>query len=376
MVLLSRNKLVSPIGLDFGPRHVRAAQLERSGDRWTLLRASCWAKRDDEADATTTEGFLQRVRRSMEHSPFQGRGVIGGLSVPEVEVHPLEIPEAGELQYEERFADAVRWEMQRFISIPLEQTAVDYWRIPRVAGSRTTAIGVAAKRTQVEALSHFADHLGWDCERVDATPCALARLGTLLRRRPGADPKAIWGVLDAGFRLLRLVVCVDEQPVLVRTLGNGGQAWTEAIASGLGLSIEAAEIHKQDHGIVGGASDKQNEPIPGRDKPESSSQIGHMIHNILSPDLAAVVNEIERSYEYVMRCFPERNADELVLVGGGAQLRNLAGFLKQTLGIDVVRVEELVARADSPLTCDPASPKDLSSFAAAIGLAIDPGGPP
>ena len=372
MVWLSRSRTVSAIGLDFGPRTVRAAQVACQGDCWTLLRASSWSKRDDEAGAPVSEGFTRRVRRSVDQVPFQGRRVSGGLSVPEVEVHPLDIPDAGELQYEHKFGEAVRWEMQRFISYPVNQAAIDFWRIPRGAGTRTTAIGVAAKRSQVDALSRFVDQLGWDCERVDATSCALARFGAVLRRRPGVDGQAAWGMLDIGHRMLRLVVCIGDSPVLVRNLGQGGGAWTEAIASGLGLSVEAAEIHKQDYGIGSAGADSGTEGDDVGDASRASPEIGQMIGNILRTDLAAVVGEIERSYEYVMRCYGERSAGALMLAGGGAQLKHFKSYLKSKLGIEVLRVEDIVSMADSPFQVEGGVRQDLGSFAAAIGLAIEP----
>ena len=362
-----RSTVISPVGLDVGPRNVRAAQLLRSGHHWTVVRLNEWPTRAAEAGDHHSDGFARRVRRSMQQVEYQGRRLTAGLSVPEVQIYPLEVPGRSDAADGQEFAQAVGWELQRVMTTTFDDAAVGYWRTPTGSASRTTAIGVVAARHQVNLVADLADGLGFDCERVDATACALARLGALLRRHPNADPRAVWGVLDVGYRMQRLVVGVEECPVLVRTLGQGGQGWTQAVAASLGLSPEAAEIHKQDHGIAPAA----NHAAQG-DGPTPYSHIAKMILSILHADLDAAVAEIERSYEYVMRCYPERPAAELLLVGGGAAMKGLDRHLAHELGIDVLRLDDVLGRPGTPMTVQNIDlHRPLGRFAGAIGLAID-----
>jgi Tfp pilus assembly PilM family ATPase len=362
-----RNTAISPVGLDVSPRHVRAAQVVRSGRNWRVIRLNEWSKRENEAGTHHPEGFVSRVRRAMQQAEYQGRRVAAGLSVPEVQIYPLEISARSDNGNGQEFTQAVLWELQRVVTIPLDNAAVSYWRTPGPSASRTSAIGVAADREQVDAVATLADALGFDCDRVDATACALARLGAVVRRRPDVDRHGVWGVLDVGHRLQRLVLCVDECPVLVRSLGQGGQGWTEALANSLGLSPDAAEMHKLDHGIAPAAmSGSGDEPAA------HNAEIARIIQNVLHADLGVAVNEIERSYEYVMRCYPERHPSELLLVGGGAAMKGLDRHLSQELGIDVLRLEDALSRPGTPVTLENLDLHGpLGRFAGAIGLAID-----
>ncbi len=362
-----RNPAISPVGLDVSPRHVRAAQVVRSATNWKVIRLNEWPKRENEAGTKHHDGFVSRVRRSIQQADYHGRRVSAGLSVPEVQIYPLEVSTRSDNGNGQEFTQAVLWELRRVVTVPLDNAAISYWRTPGPSASRTSAIGVAADREQVDAVAALADALGFDCERVDATACALARLGALVRRRPEVDPKGVWGVLDVGHRLQRLVLCVDECPVLVRSLGQGGQGWTEALANSLGLSPDAAEMHKLDHGIAPATTN-------GCDNEQAAhnAEIARIIQNILHADLGAAVNEIERSYEYVMRCYPERHPAELLLVGGGAAMKGLDRHLSQELGIEVLRLEDALNRPGTPLTLENLDLHGaLGRFAAAIGLAID-----
>jgi len=295
----------------------------------------------------------------MRHAEYHGRRVACGLSVPEVEVHALDVPSRGELGLPDKFANAVRWEMGRIMSTPSDSASTSFWRLPDCRGSQTTAIGVATHLPQVESAVELVEALGFDCIRVDATACALARLGSVVRRGFASDRRAVWGILDIGHRMSRLVIVLDEVPVLVRTLGRGGDWWTESVAEALGLSIEAAEVHKRDHGI--GTDDSE----------EERTEIASMIRGILTSDLQNAAQEIERSYEYAMRCYTERSAGELILVGGGGDLMGLDRYLASHLGVATLRLESIVREPSSPLRFPTSFREPMGAYACAIGLAIE-----
>ncbi len=359
----------SAIGLDVGPTTIRAAQLERDQNRWVVTRLAQWSRRDSEAGLQSSDGFAKRIRRALIQADYQGRRVLAGLSVPELEVHALEVPNRGDMESSDRFGEALAWELRRVMNVAADDSALSYWRVPPSQTTRTTAIGVAAKKQHVQAVNTLVAAMGLDCECVDATACALARVGTMLRTRADVEPNSIWGVLDVGQRMMRLAVCVNHSPVLVRALGNGGAAWTQSIAAALGVSEDAAEFHKRDHGIA--ASNAISTADSAKNQNQQADEIAVMIQNILSHDLNQTAQEIERSYEYVMRCYPERNADELILVGGGAATIGLDRFLAQKLGIKVRSLDSIIRDQPSALTVAAHIRESLDPYAAAIGLAIE-----
>lgn len=353
------------IGLDVAPRAVRAAQLQRSGRLWSVRALGAWERREDEQGEKAPEGYARRIRRGMDQAEFRGFRAAAGLSAPDVEFHMLELPERGGLEVAEKFAEAVRWELTRVTAIPDGRAVSDFWRVPTSPGSRTSAIGVVASGASVDSTGQLIEAIGLDCERVDTTACALVRLGAVVRQRPGVEASGIWAVLDVGERMSRLVIAVDDRPVLVRGIGSGGLGWSEMVAKALGVSMEAAEVHKRDHGIaVYGEGDSGSSP--------GIDNVAELIFNSLRGALDAAAGEIERSYEYVLRCYPDRNPGELLLVGGGCSMKGLERCLAERLGIGVERLSGIVAHTDSPLTVGASHRGGIDAFACALGLALDP----
>jgi len=176
------------------------------------------------------------------------------------------------------------------------------------------------------------------------------------------------------------VLCLDDTPILVRTAGAGGNAWTQRIADALQVSFKAAEIHKRDHGIALTGRVLVRESILAPTDEGARSELASLILGAVRADLNDLAAEVKRSYEYVLSCYPGRQAADLVLCGGGSGLHNFPEFLANALGIPVQRassylqgdscrlrfVSERVGRRDQGGSVH----TPLEVLAVAVGLAI------
>ncbi|MCP4591629.1 MAG: hypothetical protein GY842_12885 [bacterium] len=259
---------------------------------------------------------------------------------------------------------------------------------------------MAVEKTVVSGVWSACTSAGMVCQRLDAGLCALSRFGSWLRSLPvvGAstsEPSGteVWGLLDLGAAQVRLVLCVGDVPVLVRCFDTGGERWVTRLSETLGLSPAAAEIHLRDHGISTKGSGRSTTEEPGRgvrggagdvgEAAVASEQLGGIIRNILGEELDGLCGEIERSYRYALQCHPGAEPSELILVGGGAELRNLDGYLQDRLGIEVNAAGRRLERTElgeergveTAFIPRAAAGKryPLSVIAGAIGLAIPPG---
>ena len=397
----------SPIGMDIGRRGVRMVQRLRhphqasnrlAGARSTLggLRAFCWdwpsadapgapGSEDDgpvAAALRSPDGCRElgaRTKRFLWQNEFRGKDLIVGLSSPEVEVHALELPIHGDGEPDENLRQAARWEIERLTSLPQGKVETDFWLLPGSCGTgsqtaeqagtpaphhqqhpgQPTAIGVAADKRTVSGVWKTCEAAGVVCRRLDAGLCALSRFGSWLRGLPQAEGEPdgerdagtapeIWGLLDLGYSQVRLIICTEDVPVLVRFFDTGGHRWIGRISDSLGLSFAAAEVHLRDHGISakraasrsrsddGGRGVRRDDPPKGdAGSTAPSAHLGGIIRNILREELDALCTEIERSYRYALQCYPQHRASELILVGGGAGMRNLDEYLGGHLGIEV-----------------------------------------
>ena len=360
----------TPIGLDIGETGVRAAQLTRTGDFYTI---SSLAQSVGSAPRTMEWG----PHSGPYGSGFRGRYAVAALNLPDVEYHTLDLPKAAFKPGNAEADQMVRWEIERLMTEPPEGVETRYWTLPPTTAPGPNVIGVAARREVIDRAIARVEQAGLTCSCLDTVATALSRFGRLLHSWP---KEKVWGVLDVGDRETRLVLCVEGVPVLVRAAGAGGGAWTQRIADALQVSTKAAEVHKRQHGVAetGGAGRPSTScSLLGRPQPAARSELASMLLGALRSDLNDLASEIKRSYEYVLSCYPGRQAGDLVLVGGGAALRNLPEFLKNALGISVRRASEYVE--DGFAACNVACRYRLPSglhvaldlFAVALGLAVD-----
>jgi Tfp pilus assembly PilM family ATPase len=168
---------------------------------------------------------------------------------------------------------------------------------------------------------------------------------------------------------------LGESPVLIRNTGTGGREWTQRIAEALQLSIGAAEIQKRTHGIAltgrPAAADSLQRICMGETADPVRNEIGSLLLGALRSDLNDLAAEVKRSYEYALSCYPGRHAGDLVLVGGGAGLRNLPEYLAGVLGITVRKASSYLSESDCRLNYGTDEGHPLEAFAAAVGLATN-----
>lgn len=356
--LLNRAKTHLPIGLDIGEAGVRLVQLHQTANDLAVHRAAVWERRLALPAGQEEEAPAERISRFVKQSGFSGRCAVTGLSTPDVELHPLDLPAAREQVPDQQLRKAADWEIQRLTTLDKNQLRTAMWALPRSKRAKATYMGTAALRTHVDERLEMCDRAGLICVKVDVAACALANLIWRLRGQPANQ---VWGVLDLGVCYARLIMCVDDAAVLVRSFRLGGRAWTESIASTLKVSIETAERHKRDLGLSAGAASSASAPAGG---------LSELMTAILRDDLQRLTLESERSYEYILQCYAPRVPGDLVLVGGGALLKGLAEYLSAKLGIQAYAVSRCPSASTASLVADLADNGSLEVCALACGLSL------
>lgn len=388
----SKRKKRSAIGLDIGATGARAVQIVRTeatkaNDRtlYTVTAAGVSGQVGGASASLTTADAVRDVRRCLVLDSFQGRRVCVLVSPPALEVHPLELPKAvlsgvGGNGEASSTSQVVQWEMQRLCHGSTEvaegghATIADvemrHWALPDTTVSAPNVMGVALSARRVDQIMSMCKMTGLRCERIDVGAIAVARVGALLK--DWCDDDA-WGVVDFGVEGTRLMLCVDRVPVLVRTIGPGGGAWTKRIAETLQISHRSAEVHKRECGLMPPGTRIARKDIhrdAGGSTEPPHDAIASIVFGALRADLKSMAAEIKRSYEYVLSCYPGRRAADLVLVGGGAEMKNLTVYLGDALGIPVRRVCDYLGEPTCRLAVSDKHMGHVEVLASAIGAAI------
>ena len=318
----------------------------------------------ERSDSVRQSQLAPDIKRLCASSRLQGRSVVTALNPPEVEFHVIEVPQAA-LSETSNAQQVIHWEIGRLAPAGSQDSVeTRYWMLPpRSGGSHSTAIGVAAPTAHVIRLIDMIRSAGLRCTRVETAATALYRFGKCLR---SWSKDELWGVLDLGARQSRLILATSAAPILIRHAGPGGQSWTERVADSLRISSSAAETQKRSHGIASSPRREAGSVQPS----DQSDEVASLLLGALRSELNQMSAEIKRSYEYVLGSYPSYRAGDLILVGGGAGLPNLADFFSGVLGIPVRRSASYIGQAGCRLHAASAGNLPWDEFAVAIGLVL------
>ncbi len=344
-----------PIGLDLGRVGLRLVQLGADSGRLVILHSAVWAREDLEPEQIDPEIVAERLARFAQHGGFLGRDVVISVGAPDVELHPLDLPTAKDRTAREQLDKAAAWEIQRLTTLDHANLQTAVWELPESRRSKATYMGVAAPSDRVRELYETCIRAKLQCVKIDVAACALAALVWRLRHRP---PNQVWGVLDLGECHSRLIICIDDSPVMVRAFDVGGRSWTQDIADGLKLSLDAAQHNKERFGLGCG------------DEHAGANDWAALLQNILEADLKRLALETERSYEYVLQCYAPRVPGDLVLVGGGARFKGLDRYLETQLGVKVLPVGQCPADEVRAWSAGLADSAGLETCALACALSM------
>lgn len=241
-----------------------------------------------------------------------GRPAVAALGIQKALTRIVKFPPMSD----EEIANALKWEADTYVPMPLEGAAVDF-----VVGSRAAEAGsrevevlvVAAAREAVGALAGALGEAGLRPAAVEMEPLAAYRA----LRAMGAVPRdgtGLTAVLDLGDAGTRVSVFRNDLPVVSRAVKPGGRDFTEAIARGLRLPVERAEAAKRRWGV------REGTPITP------------FVEGLMDK----MLTEIWRSVEFFLVLAKAQRLDRVYLAGGNALQPGLAeridGFLIRRLG--------------------------------------------
>lgn len=352
-----------PIGLDVGGCGARAVQLKREGDHYVCVAAAIF---DPKWEGDAAHDRLAKcdswIKSKVSASPFRGSQVVLGVGSCGVEYHAVEIPAALVESAGREVKQVLSWEMERTTETNIQTMEIDHWPVPTVGRNTPNVMAVAVPSATVEACLDRCRRSGLQCQRVDSEALALSRMGTLLC---DWSTDQIWGLLDVGGSGNRIVLCMQESPILVRHIASGGDCWTQKIADTLQLTVKAAEVQKRAHGLAIKENTRRTDPAP-----DPGEEVARMLTGVLRSELTHLAKEVKRSFDYVLSCFPDCTVGGLMLVGGSASMTQLPEFLSELLGISVRRSSAYLSEPNCRLLWPEAQRKSFDTCAVAIGLSL------
>lgn len=283
------------IGLDISTGSIKVAEVNASRKEPILTNLAIimlpeGAVRDGEIDsAETVSTYLKEL---WKQNRISKRRVVLGIANQKVIVRPMDLP----YMPEEELANAVKYQVQEFIPIPIDDAIVDYEVVDEyMTGEEErmqTVLLAAAHREMITAFMDACTSAGLVPEAVELKAFAMVR--SLIKKEyqfleeETESPGSVC-LINIGAGICNVAVVKENTPRFVRMLMRGGDYFTKLLCDNLKLSpIEAEEIKR------GRSTD-----------PEAN--------NLLQREIQAFVGEIRRSLEYYISQSQERDLNKVIL---------------------------------------------------------------
>lgn len=317
------------IGLDIGAAGVRAVELEFGAGgpqgknpaslvRFGEVALPLGAVRDGEV--VQQETVAGALRALWQQAKFGSKDVVIGVGNQRVLVRELDLPWMPRAQLRE----SLPYQVNELLPMPIDDALLDFHPTGESAGptGRTVqGLLVAAQRDTVTANVLAVEGAGLRPTMVDLNAFALVR--ALARGELGQRTAAF---VDIGSTITTVVITVQGQPRLVRSLPSGGQTVTNAVASALGISAAEAEVVKREVGV-------------GFAVPQERVVAGEAVAEVVR----ALVESIRSTFVYFGSNNPGAAIDVAVLTGGGSHLPGLGQYLSSASRLPVALGDPLAS---------------------------------
>jgi Tfp pilus assembly PilM family ATPase len=323
-------------GIEIGCHTINMAQVRRLHDRWHL--AAVWSlehptSQASEPEASSPHGLehfgwlethdlledgLSRTLECLEklNSLFDGRHCAATLTDGMIAYRELDLPtcELPELKAMVRSEIALESESEP------EELLTDCWDLPRSNPKSTTACFGAVSIKRSAALRVASDLLraGFECQTLDAMPCAMARATSMVVD----DDNDVTLAIDLGFHQAMLTLVKAGQPVLTRGVRSLGLlALLEQISKSFELHLSDAKTLLF-----------QSAPNLLVTAAKPSEEFANPIHQQRSVFLQSLSSEINKTTQFAQRAY-RFAPNQLLLMGAGTQIPFLNESISERTGL-------------------------------------------
>jgi type IV pilus assembly protein PilM len=215
---------------------------------------------------------------------------------------------------ESEIAEAIKWEMEANIPMPIEQVYFDWQCLDWEEKNKQSVLTVAVSKDVIDDSVEVLEKAGLEVFGLEIESVATAR--SLIRDTEAEDKKASL-IVDLGAQRSSFIMVVKGVPYFTSSTSFSAESISKEISKGLKLNAKEAEEAKVNNGIENNNNDN---PI--------FSSIKYLLENL--------VTEINSTLDFYEGMSKEKEKiEKIVLCGGGANLKGFIPYLTKKLGKEV-----------------------------------------
>lgn len=301
-------------GLDLSDLSVKVVNLQNDGTRdyvssfsSVAIPAGCMS----DGEVKQKDQVVLAIKKAIEIAgpkKIKTKKVICSLPETKAFLRIISIPQMNSNELKE----AVKWEMEANIPLPLDQVYYDWQVIPEtllLEKNKINLLVVAIAKNVVDQVMDVLESAGLSPVGLEIESIAQAR--SLLLEK---NEKSTSLIVDIGDRRTSFSISKEGVPCFTSSIPLCGQSFTDSISKGMGIPFEQAEKIKIAHGI---GDDFKNDAL----------------FKLTQPILENFVQEIERSIDfYVTGLKYSDSVDRVIICGGGANTKGILPYLSKKIG--------------------------------------------
>jgi len=356
-------KISEMTGLDIGSHSIKLVGIEMTSKGPFLAHVGIKdiPYGEQREDPTFISETIKALYREVGLKPGKVNLTVSGT---DVHVRRISLPPMPKSELRE----AVRWEMKNHLPFPVDSAQIDFLILGESIEKdlkKLDLVAVACPKHLIDRSLAIAEGAGLNPIHLTVDPFALWNMTLTLDL---FKKEEVVGLVDLGAEKTGIYLFQDGILHFSREVTPGGTDLTRAVMEGLEsdeehqLLCDRAEKIKYEMGIPARAFYERN-----GDQSSDRSKIPYLVRPILERLMA----EIARSLDYYRTQSHLERIDRLFLTGGGANTKNIATYLSETLRLPVVRLNPLDripfdAKKIDSLFLDQKGP----AFAIALGIAL------
>jgi type IV pilus assembly protein PilM len=334
---------VTPIGLDIGSSSIRAVEVRRAKDEYTLMNFGQVPLPPGAVQGgviTDPAAVTSALKQLWAACKFTTRKVRLGVTNPQLVVREMSVSNLPAKEMRK----SLPFQVRDMLPLAVERSLLDFYPLEEPGDSPTVrGLLIAMPKDAVLTSVQAVEKAGLHVVGVDLASFALLRAASRLDAQ-------VESIVDVGAEVTSVVVHTDGEPLIVRTVPRGGAEITESIATRLGVPLAEAEALKRRFGLHGDG------------RPDSAAAAADAIRPL--------VNELRSSFTYLASGERQKQVTRLALCGGSALMPGLAEHLQQQLGVSVMYADSAGRLRDTRRARQRGFDSFVPSAAVSIGLTL------
>lgn len=297
------------LGIDVGTTNIKFVETSTNGKSSEIVKAYMMpavTKALFSESASDFEELARQIKTGLKDSGITLRRANVSLLESQVFTRIIEMP----LLSDKELIQALRWEAERYVPLPLEEVNMDFAVLARYPDKKKMEVLLVASPVHtIQKYLKIFEMAGVVVDALENEAIPLLRIYQ--------DPNANYAIIDIGDATANIFLTKKDMLTLSRPIGIGGGTFTKVLVTELNLPTPQAEEYKKTYGL-------------------SPDQLEGRAFKTIAPLVDSLVSELNQSLIYFKERYPNEVITKIILTGGAALMPGLPQYVQDRIQVETM----------------------------------------